>query len=125
MRFQNIMAITTQSAKAKGRKVQQLVRDALLKLFPNLEPDDIKSTSMGVSGVDVQLSPAAKKYIPYSIECKARNKIGVYAMYDQAVKNGGKLEPLLVIKQDRSKPLVVVDMEHFLKLIKEHNGSSK
>lgn len=124
MKSQNTMAITTQSAKAKGRKVQQLVRDALLKLFPNLEPDDIKSVSMGASGEDILLSPAARKKIPYSIECKSRSKIGIYAMYEQAEANSGKHEPLLIIKADRKKPLAVVDMDHFMKLIKEQNGNT-
>lgn len=112
------MAITTQSAKAKGRRLQQLVRDSLMSLFPKLEEGDIKSVSMGASGEDILLSPAARRVIPYSIECKARNKMGIYSMYEQASKNSGKYEPLLVIKQDRSKPLAVIDLEHFYSLIK-------
>lgn len=80
---------------------------------------------MGVSGVDIQLSPAAKKQIPYSIECKSRNKMVIYTMFQQAEKNAGKLQPLLVIKQDRSKPLAVIDLEHFYQLIKEQNVRKK
>lgn len=102
--------------------MQQLVRDGLLKVFPNLEFEDIKSTSMGASGEDLQLSPAARKMIPYSIECKARNKIALYGMYDQAEKNSGKHEPLLIIKQDRRDPLVIMSIEHFFQLIQERNG---
>ena len=48
----------TRNAKAKGRLGQQEVRDKLLETFPDLEPDDIKSTVMGDSGEDIQLSPA-------------------------------------------------------------------
>lgn len=40
------MAITTQAAKAKGRNLQKLIRDKILALFPQLEADDVKSTSM-------------------------------------------------------------------------------
>ena len=36
----------TRNAKAKGRLGQQEVRDKLLDTFPDLEPDDIKSTVM-------------------------------------------------------------------------------
>ncbi len=54
----------TRNAKAKGRLGQQEVRDKLLETFPDLEPDDIKSTVMGDSGEDIQLSPAARKIIP-------------------------------------------------------------
>lgn len=65
----------TSSAKAKGRKLQQHVRDVLLEAFPTLEPDDVKSTSMGAQGEDVQLSPAARKLMPIAVETKARNSI--------------------------------------------------
>ena len=59
-----------QSAKAKGRKLQQVVRDGVLKRFPSLEPDDVRSTSMGAGGEDVQLSPVARRLFPYQVECK-------------------------------------------------------
>jgi len=50
----------SRAAKAKGRLGQQEIRDRLLETFPEFEPDDIKSTTMGDTGCDVQLSPAAK-----------------------------------------------------------------
>lgn len=104
------------SSKAKGRKLQQWVRDLLLEIFPVLEPDDIKSTGMGQSGEDVQLSPAARKLIPYSIECKNRTTISVYAWYKQSKANTPTgSEPILIIKQNRDRPLVVVDAEYFLR----------
>lgn len=109
----------TASGKAKGRKLQQVVRDKILEAFPMLEPDDVKSTSMGAGGEDVQLSPAARKLMPYSIECKARASISVYAWYQQAKTNAPKgMEPLLVIKQNYGKPLVVVDLDHYMELVK-------
>ena len=37
----------TSAAKAKGRTGQQEVRDKLLEIFSEFEPDDIKSTTMG------------------------------------------------------------------------------
>lgn len=104
------------SSKAKGRKLQQWVRDLLLDIFPVLEKDDIKSTGMGQSGEDVQLSPAARKLIPFSIECKNRTTISVYAWYKQSKTNTPVgSEPVLVIKQNRDKPLVVVDAEYFFR----------
>ncbi len=59
----------TRSAKNKGKRLQNSVRDILLETFTELEPDDIKSTTMGESGEDIQLSPAACKLIPYAFEC--------------------------------------------------------
>jgi hypothetical protein len=106
----------TSSAKNKGRRLQNWVRDYLTELF-DFEEGDVKSTSMGVTGEDIQLSPAARKKVPYSIECKSRNKFVIYSMYEQARKNSKTYEPLLIIKEDRNKPLVVLDAEHFLNLL--------
>ena len=108
--------ITTASAKGKGRRLQGWVRDLILELLPELEPDDVKSTSMGAQGEDVQLSPAARKLLPVSIECKSYKEMAVYKWYDQAVQNAPKgMEPLVVAKMDRRKPLVILDAETYFK----------
>lgn len=109
----------TQSAKAKGRKLQQWVRDLILESFTDLEPDDVRSTSMGAGGEDVLLSPAARRHFPFSIECKNVEKLNVWAAYEQAEANSGENEPLLVMKKNRKKPLVVLDAEAFLELLKD------
>jgi len=108
----------TQSAKAKGRKLQQWVRDLILESFP-LEADDVRSTSMGAGGEDVLLSPAARRYFPFSIECKNVEKLNVWQAYEQAQANCGKSEPLLVMKKNRKDPLVVMDAEKFMEIMKE------
>ena len=64
------MKNNARSAKAKGRRLQNFVRDALRDKYSKLEEDDIKSAIMGVGGEDIVLSPAARKVIPYSFECK-------------------------------------------------------
>lgn len=114
------MAIKAQSAKAKGRRHQQWVRDKILALFPNaLLPDDVRSTSMGCGGEDVQLSPAARRLFPYSIECKSFKSFAIYKVMDQATENCPKgAEPVAIIKADRQKPLAVIDAEHFFRLTK-------
>ena len=112
------MAIKPSSAKAKGRKHQQWVRDKILALFPSLEEADVRSTSMGAGGEDVQLSPAARKLFPYSVECKALKAIGVYKFIDQAEANCPEnATPIAIIKADRQKPLAVVDANHFFELL--------
>ena len=68
----------SRQAKQKGRLGQQEIRDKLLETFPEFEPDDIKSTIMGDSGADIQLSPAARKKIPLSIEVKRRKCLWFY-----------------------------------------------
>ncbi len=71
---------------------------------------------MGEHGADIQLSSAAKKYFPYSIECKNQEVFkGIYNMYQQAAKFSFEgEEPLLIIKMNRQKPLAVIDAEKFL-----------
>lgn len=111
-------AITTASKKAKGRRLQQLVAESIIKKYSKLTEDDVKSTGMGQSGVDVQLSSAAQKLFPYAVECKNRAAMAVYKDWNQCKNNAGtRLFPLLVIKQDRAKPLAVIDFEHFMELI--------
>ena len=90
----------------------------MLQSFPQLEPDDVRSTSMGAGGCDVQLSPAAKRLFPYDVECKSLASIAVYNFYKQAQNHGG-LEPLVVIKQNNSAPLAIVDLEHFMDLVRK------
>lgn len=109
----------TRSAKAKGRTGQQEVRDKLLETFPEFEPDDIKSTTMGDTGEDIQLSPAARKKMPISIEVK-RRKGGfktVYGYIEQASKHG-KGEPVVFFRADRKPWVVMVSMDHYTDLLK-------
>jgi hypothetical protein len=108
------------SAKAKGRVLQQAVRDLIIAKF-GLEPDDVRSVSMGVSGEDLLLSPAARRKLPISVECKSRAAISVYGHYQQAKDNSRGYEPVLVIKQNRDKPLVVVDCDYFFELLRRSN----
>ena len=45
----------TRSAKKKGKRLQNTVRNLLVEKYSEvLEPGDIKSTTMGESGIDVQ-----------------------------------------------------------------------
>src|SRR5690554_2150576 len=111
------------SAKAKGRRFQQYVRDKILATFPHLEPDDVRSTSMGASGEDVLLSPAARKLFGFSVECKNLARSAVYGLYEQAVENAGPHTPLLVLKANRKNPLAILDLDDFMKLIGANDNS--
>lgn len=111
--------MTTQSRKAKGRNLQKWVRDLLYSLAPKLEDGDVESRSMGASGEDILLSPAARKIFPVSIECKSNARFAVYSIYDQAVTNAGGHMPVCVIKANRRDPLVVVDAKQFFELFQK------
>ena len=105
------------SAKQKGRLLQQLVAKKLIESFPFFTELDIKSTGMGQNGEDVQLSQAAKNLLQIQIECKSRAAIAVYKDYEQADTHGTH-EPVVVIKQNRSKPLALIDLDYFIKILK-------
>jgi len=107
----------TSSAKAKGRRLQQKVRDLLLETFTELEPDDIRSTSMGVSGEDLQLSPAARKLIPFAIECKNQEQLNIWKSMEQAESNCEGLTPLLVFKRNGTKIYAALEISDFLNLL--------
>jgi hypothetical protein len=104
-----------QSAKAKGRRLQQWVRNLLIESL-NIHPEDIESRSMGAGGEDLIMARAAREKFPHSIECKNVEKLNVWDAYEQACANSGNYEPILVMKKNGKKPLVVVDAEYYVKL---------
>ena len=108
----------SRSAKNKGKRLQNNFRDLLLEAFQELEPDDIRSAIMGESGEDIKLSPAARKLIPYSFECKNQEKLNIWDSLNQAEENSGVSSPVLIFKRNRSKTYAVLNVEDFIKLIK-------
>ena len=109
----------TRSAKNKGKRLQNSIRNILFETFKeDLEPDDIKSAVMGDSGEDIQLSPAARKLIPYSIECKNQEKLNIWSSLEQAEDNSKESIPVLIFKRNRSKTYAVIEFKEFVKLIK-------
>ena len=115
----------SRSAKNKGKRLQNNVRDLLLKTFNQLEPDDIKSAIMGESGEDIKLSPAARKLIPYSFECKNQEALNIWSSLEQAETNSGDYDPVLIFKRNRTKTYAVINIEKFIELINENNKSSQ
>ena len=105
----------TQSAKAKGRRLQQWFRDLLIEKL-DIHPEDIESRSMGAGGEDLIMARAAREKFPYSIECKNQESVNLWKSYEQAQENSKDYEPVVVLKRNKSKPLVLVDAEYFVKL---------
>jgi len=107
---------TIRSRKARGRRLQDWVRDSLRGLFLTLTNDDVKVAIMGERGADVKLSKQAKKLFPYDIECKnAEGWTKIYNAYDQADGHGDD-HPVVFMKMNRRTPLAIVDAKHFMKL---------
>lgn len=114
----------TSSAKAKGRRLQQWTRDRLIEEL-HVHPEDIESRSMGAGGEDLIMARAAREKFPYSIECKNQEKVNIWKAYEQCDANSKDYEPVVVIKKNNFKPLVVVDADYFIKLHGESDVSSR
>ena len=108
----------TQSKKAKGRRLQQWVRDLLIEKL-EVHPEDIESRSMGAGGEDLIMSRSAREKFPYSIECKNQESLNIWTSYEQAQQNSGNYEPIVVLKRNNVKPLVLVDADYFIELHKK------
>ena len=63
------------SRKQKGRRLQNYVRDELLKTFPNLNSEDVRVALMSQPGPDIILSRVGKRLVPYQWECKNQQKM--------------------------------------------------
>jgi hypothetical protein len=114
-----------QSAKAKGRRLQQEIRDQILAAFPELEPDDVRSTSMGASGSDILLSPKARRFFPYYVEAKNVESLNIHKAIEQAragtakyiAPDGSQQTPVVVFRKNSTPPYVAVPFDHFMELV--------
>ena len=111
--------MNVKSSKAKGRKLQHMVRDLLREAFPSLEEDDIKSQTMGMPGEDIVLSPAARKVIPYSFECKNVERLQFGSAVEQACSNCDNRTPAVIVKKNRKEPYIAIPLNSFIEMIKE------
>lgn len=107
----------TSSAKSKGRRHQQDTCSKLLKISDGLEPDDIRSASMGAPGEDILFSPAARRQFPFSIECKNVEKLSIWSAIAQARDNcpEGATE-MVVFTRNRETPQVALPFDKFLEI---------
>lgn len=109
----------TQSAKAKGRRLQQQIAVDILELYPELHPDDVRSTSMGAHGEDVQLSPVARSKFPYSVEAKNQERLNIWSAIEQGHQNSNGFTALTVFKKNNTKIHVALSWAHFIELLKD------
>lgn len=116
-----VRRITRKAAKAKGRRLQNLVRDLIREALGLPEDGDVRGALMGEAGVDIKLSPAARKVFSWAVECKNLAAHSIYSQWGQARTNANKerMRPLLVLKVDRREPLAVIRLEDFMELVKK------
>lgn len=110
----------TSSCKAKGRRLSQGVRDALLQIFPELEPDDVTVTPSGVTGPDLLVSPHAKRILGFYAECKNQESISIWDCVSQANSyTQGDTQGVLFFARNRTPTHVAMPLPFFLKLIRD------
>lgn len=114
----NTATMRSSSCKQKGRKHQQKIRRDLLDAFATLQEDDIRSVSMGASGEDILMSPAAQDAIPFSFEAKCVERLNIYAALEQARSNCPLTRvPAVVFRKNHFDAHVAIPWETFLELL--------
>lgn len=114
--------ITVASAKAKGRRLQNLVAEKISNLLgiPHGKDQLIQAREMGQSGTDVKLIGEALEKFKFSVECKAQENWSVHDWIEQAKRNKIKgTDWLLVAKRSGNEPVVVMDLDTFFRLLKQ------
>ena len=107
------------SAKNKGKRLQNKIRDLILEKFNTLVQDDVRAITMGDSGEDILLSPAARRLFPFSVDCKNQEKLNIWSALEQAEENSGNHTPLVIFKRNRTKTYAVLEFDKLLKLLNE------
>ena len=116
--------VKTHSAKAKGRRLQQEVRDKLIEVS-QLHPDDIRSTPMGSSGEDIMLSSAARSKFPWSIECKNVEKFSIWPAIEQARANAKEHTPVVVFTKNHESTQISMPFDYFMDIYKFYLENNK
>ena len=107
---------TVKSRKAKGRRLQNLVKDCIIKYF-KIPKEDVRAALMGESGTDIIITPQYKDIFPFAVECKNNEKISVWSAYEQAKKNAGEgCIPLVIMKKNQTAAIAILDAEIFFKI---------
>ena len=101
------------SAKNKGLKLQNMIRDILIEKY-NLNTNDIISTPMGSNGRDIQLYGDNYKLISWCIECKNKESIGISATIEQINNyNKNNDKRIIFIKKNRGNIYVIFNNDDF------------
>lgn len=111
----------TSSAKAKGRNLQNAVRDLIVAILPDRLKCQARAALMGETGADIKIVGEARDYFPYSVECKNQERLNLWASWDQTTHNAGKekLSPLLFIKKNRTEILAVMKATEFFDMLNQ------
>ena len=114
--------MSAKSSKAKGRRLQNFLRDLLRLAFPSLHEDDIKSQTMGMTGEDIVRSPAAKEVCTFSFECKNVERLQIWRAIEQCEANKPDCSaPAIVFKKNGKQPYVALPFTVFCDMLQYEN----
>ena len=106
-----------QSSKAKGRAGIQVVREALLAAAPWLSDGDIFLKATSQLGVDLHLSPAARRWFKYGIEVKNVESLNIWQALKQAESQAGTDPAIVFFRRAHSPLYVALSAQDFLALL--------
>ena len=95
------------------------MRDMLRDIYtPQLHEDDIKSQTMGMTGEDIVLSPAARELIPFSFECKNVERLQMWQAIDQCETNKHEHSSTAVVfKKNGKEPFIAIPFRVFCDML--------
>ena len=102
----------------KGRKLQNLLREKILKTFRHLKKYDVQVAGTGSNDPDIKLSRIAKRLVPYQFECKSQQRMKTIYKWKRQSEKNTNLDGVLVMRMNGKNPLAVIDMDLFFDLIK-------
>jgi len=107
------------SAKQKGRRLCERIRQIMLDAAMTLSPDDIIVNTASNNGEDLLLSQAARRVFPVCIEAKNQERIDIWSAIAQAENHaaGTVHTPIVVFSRNRSGDYVVCNAREFFKLM--------
>jgi hypothetical protein len=115
--------VRPQSCKAKGRRLQQEVRDVLRQIGTpyGLVDGDIESRGMGQAGVDIILSPAAQRVFDLAVECKNVENLNVAKVFKEHYAKYEALSALklLIHTKNHHETLVTMKLNDFISLFQK------
>lgn len=113
-----------QSAKGKGRRLQQEIERRIKEIFPHLSGNDVVSRPMGSQGADLIMSPLAERTLPYDFEMKNTENFSVWQTLAQCWERCPKhLLPCVVARRNRIKAMSVVPFGHYCDLLAAARGN--
>ena len=117
----NRNSMTTKSAKAKGRRLQNRLVGDLRKTFPDYPPENFRPALMGEKGADIKYSSGMHLKVPFAFEVKNCEQLNIWKALDQAINHTSVFtpHPAVVFSRNKMESYVAIPLDIFLRMVKE------